>query len=417
MMPDRGKADDRPKFTIAYFCLGDKWQDWERRGFANRTANIALELSCHPRVKRLVVVNNPTSYAAVFARMLKQKGKAIYPAVRQVREVDKKVTTIEQIRLLPKERANATAFSINKTLFRSKLIGLVENEIYPREDSKLVLWLNSPVFADMIGELGEDLVVYDARDDWIHHPQLKPINKSLGCGYRDIKKHADLVFAVSQSLVETFNDGKPDAKLIPNGIATGLFNASLRYEPLPELQLLARPVVGYVGKMQDRFDVDLMVEVARGFPGASFVFVGPVFTPHHFEPLRKLANVLFTGRVHQSRIPQFISAFDVCIMPHVKDRLTAAMNPLKIYEYLALGKPVVCTDVGELSQFAGLVETAGDAEAFIREIKHLANPVGQTRETQSSREARIKFASGQGWTERVRCMLKEIDRKLSEKAS
>ncbi|MBI4733415.1 MAG: glycosyltransferase, partial [Rubrobacteridae bacterium] len=173
--------------------------------------------------------------------------------------------------------------------------------------------------------------------------------------------------------------------------------------------------------MQDRVDIELAVKIAHSIPEANFVFAGPVFTPHLFEPLKKLPNVVFTGRVHQSKIPAFINFFDVCIMPHVKDSLTAAMNPLKIYEYLALGKPVVCTDVGEIDQFDGLVETACDFEVFrekvLRFLNYAENHADSKSEPSLMKDARIEFAAGQSWSERVQCMVKEIDRKLIEKAS
>jgi glycosyltransferase involved in cell wall biosynthesis len=162
--------------------------------------------------------------------------------------------------------------------------------------------------------------------------------------------------------------------------------------------------------MQDRFDVGLMADVARGMPDAGFVLIGPVFTPGLFEPLRRLPNVFFTGRVHQTEVPALIKLFDVCIMPHVKDGLTAAMNPLKLYEYLAYGKPTVCTNAGDLEQFDGLIEIAGDAGEFRSKIEAALD------EHPEKKRARIKFAGRQDWSKRVRSMVKEIDRKLFEKA-
>lgn len=446
------KRNKTSGLTIIYFCLGDKWQDWQERGFANRTASIALELAYHPRVLRLIVVNNPTSYAAVLrdrARITYKmfgardglrkrsphldsndaKSDRQFEKPRRINRhgihgyfIDHKencVTVIEQIRFFPRERSNTATFTLNNILYDADVVRLLQGYLAEEGDSPLVLWVNSPVFAKFAGNLGEDLFVYDARDDWIYHPQLKPIQRALQDGYNRVYKKADIVFAVSKSLVKTFSGGRSDVFLIPNGIDPRLFNdvasGVKRFgntaSDVGKLIDLRRPIVGYVGKMQDRFNVELMVEVVERMTDTSFVFVGPVFTPELFEPLKKLPNVFFTGRVHQTQVPVLINHFDVCIMPHVKDRLTAAMNPLKLYEYLALGKPTVCTGASDLEQFDGLIEIADDAEEFGAKIRSALD------EPMEKKSARMKFAEKQQWSKRVKSMVKEIDRKLLEKAS
>jgi glycosyltransferase involved in cell wall biosynthesis len=467
-------TEEKPLMTIVYFCFGDKWQDWEKRGFANRTASIAHELALHPRVKKLIVVNNPTSYPALwFKRPYAQPGtitvnadtkddhgrarKTICLGMQRylLEEINKRVSVIEQVRLLPKERSNRFKFVFNNALFDRALIRMLKsllsssgngqtgnvqitignsarNQSLSKQNlnkqntnEQLILWLNNPVFAKFIGALGEDLAVYDARDDWVHHPQLAPVRKAMESGYRLIRQKSDIVFAVSQSLVDTFSGSRPEVFLSPNAIDQNLFDPA-RIIPADTVKIPGfktgsyRLIAGYVGKMQDRFDVELTAELARKMPDTAFILVGPVFTPAHFEPLKRISNVFFTGRVHQSEVPSLIDLFDVCIMPHVKSDLTKAMDPLKIYEYLALGKPVICTESSDLSAFGDLIEIANDADAFRQKLLAAKPGSGKQEsakpESAIKKEAGIAFSKDQTWGKRVECMVKELDRKLIEKA-
>jgi glycosyltransferase involved in cell wall biosynthesis len=474
-------AEQKPQMTIVYFCFGDKWQDWEKRGFANRTASIARELALHPKVKKLIVVNNPTSYPAIWfkrpseeargnnvrlcnstAKMISAgagvqvKRERVRKTVRLgihrylVEEINERVDVIEQVRLLPKERSNRFKFAFNNALFDGALIRMLKSLLSSAENGqagnekvgnekagnsqnnnlkspstqsfcgqsaneKLVLWLNNPVLAKFIGALGEDLAVYDARDDWVHHPQLAPVRKAMESGYRLIRQKSDIVFAVSQSLVETFSDSKPEVFLSPNAIDRDLFDPA-KIVPADTAKIPGfeagsyRLIAGYVGKMQDRFDVQLTAKLARTMPDTAFILVGPVFTPAYFEPLKQFSNVFFTGRVHQSEVSSLIDLFNVCIMPHVKSDLTKAMDPLKIYEYLALGKPVICTESSDLRAFGNLIEIANDAKEFKEKL------LASKHEDALKKESRIAFSKDQIWGKRVECMVKELDRKLIEKA-
>ncbi|MCL5291407.1 MAG: glycosyltransferase [Actinobacteria bacterium] len=399
--------------NVIMFCLGDKWQDWESKGFANRSANVAWALSRHPAVDTLVVVNNPTSYVRTFVRWLSGglAGRKLYR--RSIHgyfldEVSPKTTVIEQIRLMPRERSHRAAFLLNGLLHDGELIRLVKDMVAKKPPAPLILWLNSPVFAKLTGEIGEDLVVYDARDDWLFHPQLQPIRRMIADGYRLIGERADLIFAVSRVLARRFGGGRSEVHVVPNGIDCDLFSPA-GVEIPAELANLPRPIIGYVGKMQQRFDVGFVAGTAALMPEASFVLVGPVFTPDHFKHLERMTNVHFLGRKHQSLIPGYIEGFDVCMMSHTDDNFTAAMNPLKLYEYLAMGKPTICTKVRGLEQFRDLIMTAPDPKSFVKLVgRALSEPEEKKRE-------RMDFARRQGWQGRVDRMIELVNNRLNDK--
>src|SRR5262249_36371551 len=128
--------------------------------------------------------------------------------------------------------------------------------------------------------------------------------------------------------------------------------------------------LGYTGTIHpDRIDVALLERVARGFPGGSVVLIGP---SHLAEGDRRrlvgLGNVFFTGPVAYERLPHLMRAFDVCIVPHRVTPFTESLNPIKLWEYLAAGKPTVSTDVAGFREYAAFVTIAADADGFVRSI-------------------------------------------------
>lgn len=400
--------------NVVILCLGDKWQDWENMGFANRSANMAKELSNHPSIDNLVIVNNPTSYAQALRRYCKgilpsrnTRWRSIYGFF--VDEVKPKTTVVEQIRLFPRESSRATIFKLNGLFYDGELVWLINKMIREKSQSPLLLWINNPALAKFIGSLDEDLVIYDARDDWFFHPRFRSIRNEITKGYYKIKEKADVVLAVSENLVKKLKGGHAEVFHVPNGIDDQIFHHS-DYEIPDDLAALPRPMIGYIGKMQRRFDVGFMVKVAGLMPEASFVLVGPVFEPDHFEPLKKMKNVHFLGWKHQSLMPGYISHFDVCMMPHVDDPLTSAMNPLKLYEYLAIGKPTVCTGVQGLEQFKGLVEVAYSPQSFVDRVRVMLS------ESADKKLNREEFAKGQSWRHRIDHIMEILERKLVEKS-
>src|SRR5690606_30161875 len=106
-----------------------------------------------------------------------------------------------------------------------------------------------------------------------------------------------------------------------------------------------------------------------------------------------LDNIRLVGEVPYAQLPYWLHGFDVALLPFRVIDLTMATNPVKVYEYLAAGKPVVAVDLPEMAQFDGLVRVAKDHEGFVAAVAAvLANPGGEY-----DRTARRKFAEGQTW--------------------
>src|SRR5687768_11930654 len=104
----------------------------------------------------------------------------------------------------------------------------------------------------------------------------------------------------------------------------------------------------YVGTLDRRIDVALVGDVARRVPGASIVFLGPATDPEHVECLRRIPGVVIRPPADRATVVATVSAADACLLPHVVTPLTEGMSPLKVYEYLAGGRPVAAVDLPAL---------------------------------------------------------------------
>jgi teichuronic acid biosynthesis glycosyltransferase TuaH len=116
----------------------------------------------------------------------------------------------------------------------------------------------------------------------------------------------------------------------------------------------------YVGSMDSRVDVPQLARAARRLPSASIVLVGPLLHPEHFSALRAQPNVHVHGSVTREQVVGLIGAADACLIPHVRNALTEAMSPLKLYEYLAGGAPVAALDLTPIRGISPRVMITGE---------------------------------------------------------
>jgi glycosyltransferase involved in cell wall biosynthesis len=176
----------------------------------------------------------------------------------------------------------------------------------------------------------------------------------------------------------------------------------------PDLARIAGQHVGYVGVIEKRIDVPLLLQLSTQLPCVQFCLIGP-YDRQHVAPLLRQQNCHFFGKRDFSLMPGYIAGFDICLLPHVVDNSTRRMNPLKLYEYLALGKPIVATRVAGVDLFPSLISVADTADQF---LEHLRAAL-QIRETADSVAARRAAVQSCSWSSRVDDMVHELDRALA----
>lgn len=217
-----------------------------------------------------------------------------------------------------------------------------------------------------------------------------PWSNKWGPAYEEkYLKEVDQVIATSPKLVENKGLMNGNCQLVPNGVNLDLFVN-------PPVEKTKNKVIGYIGAIDDRIDIDLVAHMARIMPDHEFRFIGPVKCEKEAERWKLLPNITTLGSMPQSQLPAQISQMDCCLIPFVKNELTEAIYPLKINEYLAMGKPVVSTGFSDLSDFYSFISIADDAKTMLKAIQRELK--GNTR---LRIQKRIKFAANNSWANRA----------------
>ena len=255
-------------------------------------------------------------------------------------------------------------------------------------------------------DLFDARVVYDCMDDWQNWTAEPRIGDFSLSEELELVKECDVLLVSARHFYERHKAAGVNPLLVRNGADFGFFASS----PLSHLlEDFARPIVGYYGAIADWFDLELVAKVAETRPEYTFVIIGHV---HHVDVscLQTLPNVHFLGEKNYREIPRYLVDFDVCLIPFKLNNLTKAVDPVKLYEYLSLGKPVVATDMSELPHDdQDLLYIGMGVDDFVSKVDlAVAEAAGENGEIKKQR--RIAYAQSNTWA--VRC--RDIDKAISE---
>lgn len=217
---------------------------------------------------------------------------------------------------------------------------------------------------------------------------------------------SDIVLANSSHFAEQLRPWNANTHVLNTGVDLDLYDASKVFTKPSDLRDIPSPIVGYTGAIiESRLDSVLLYEIIQNLPDINFVFVGPEDEHFTHHPLHQLKNVYFTGRKEVSELPEYIQYFDVCINPQVLNSITDGNYPLKIDEYLALGKPVVATSTHTMRDvFAAHTHLAITPDEWISAIQaaiHESSDIGL-------KQKRISFAHTHSWGHSVEIIYKAI---------
>jgi len=268
-----------------------------------------------------------------------------------------------------------------------------------------LLWLNPHSALHMAGAMDESAVIYDITDDWAMAPSFSERDRQLIIEQdQALCRRADLVVVCSEALEASRRARCRDLLHLPNGVE------NTRYAAIPDATQPGRwpgPVFGYTGTIHaDRFDVDLVAGLAGSFPQGSIVLVGPDHLKREEkEKLAARGNIHITGPVPYAEIPEVMAHFDVCIVPHVETKFTNSLNPLKLWEYLASGKPVVSTNVAGFSDYPQFCRIASGGDAFAQACREALGENG------AHRAERRAEAGKHSWDQRVDVLVQTLSSK------
>ncbi len=260
---------------------------------------------------------------------------------------------------------------------------------------EVVLWVTWAPNAAYAAAFESPRLVYESIDELELFHLYGP---AMEAHHTRLVRTADLVVASADRLLARVRRDRPDALLAPNGVRTEDFAADRAGAvPADLAPVLARgaPVVGYHGAIARWLDADLLNAVAAAAPELSFVLVGPDYDGSAAR-IERRPNVHLIGQRPYAELVRYTRRFDVAIIPFVVDEITRATSPVKLFEYLASGAPVVSTPLDECRK-CRTVAIAATAEDFLSAVRAA---VGK-RDDPAHRRLAAEEVSRHTWAARV----------------
>jgi GT2 family glycosyltransferase/glycosyltransferase involved in cell wall biosynthesis len=206
-------------------------------------------------------------------------------------------------------------------------------------------------------------IIYDCMDEWADFPNIGP---SILTQEKHLVQQSEATIVTATVLKEKWAAQAAQCHLIRNGVDFDFFAAHTR--PNNVLAAVAHPIIGYYGALAEWVDFELIYYLAKQRPHWNFVLVGDIFVDQ-LGGLETLNNVHLPGRRPYSEMPYYLYQFDVCLIPFKLNKVTQAVDPVKLYEYLSCGKPIVATPLHEIQIYADYLYLADKQEAFLEQVE------------------------------------------------
>lgn len=245
-------------------------------------------------------------------------------------------------------------------------------------------------------------IIYDCMDNYKKFSGNDE-NKTRDNEFK-LLKIADTVFVSSEDLYRELMayglDLSEKMIIVNNGVDISMFHSE-KYGESDIAEIFRNDKqrkVCYVGTISDWVDLDLISDVARVNRDISFYFVGPIDETVGVYKYNDVRNMYFTGVQPYESIPNILSNIDIAIMPFVINDLVLSVNPVKIYEYLAMGKPVIASSYPETEKFGALIQVYKNAEEFHKLLVRMLTE----KQSKTLKNEMIEFAHNNSWENRVR---------------
>lgn len=264
-----------------------------------------------------------------------------------------------------------------------------------------IIWLSQPKMGSLIGQFHEQLTIYHIVDEYTaYHGVTEELASWLRLQEKQLMARVDLVIVVSTALWEAKRLYNPHTYLVPNGVDLEAFNRALTETPPPaDLNAIPEPRLVYAGLIGVRLDLSLLIVVARRHPDWSFVFIGQVDDrgcEDELANLQSLPNVHFLGTKPAVIVPRYLMACQICLLPYRRSEESRHIDPIKLYEGLASGKPIVSTPIPAVLPYSDLIWLASDDSEFEAALQEALAERDDNKVTQ-----RRSLAAENTWEKRV----------------
>jgi glycosyltransferase involved in cell wall biosynthesis len=262
-------------------------------------------------------------------------------------------------------------------------------------------WIFHPMGLGTARRIRARGIVYYCIDDHSANPGVD--TEQIRTMERNLVREANYTVATAKPLADRLGPDARRVTVVPNVADTELFARDfngVRHPVLAAIDSLPRPRLGYLGNLASyKIDIQLVYELAHRRPEWTFVLAGPRNmgdTKGNVVEAGAPPNVAFVGPIPFEYAPAAMDRFDVCLLPSARHEVMSASFPLKFFEYLMRGKPVVARRLPTLEPYSDWFIPADNAEEFERAIKYALGT-----DSPEAHDARREFASRSGWTEKM----------------
>lgn len=280
------------------------------------------------------------------------------------------------------------------------LAGYLARRIKEKGFQTPYLWCYSPTSCDLVDHIPTKGVIYDCVDRHSAYPgMINPL--VVDQMEEDLARKALQVFCTAEGLYQRLSPFNEKTALIPNGAAYALFSQAADLEGTSRKSTLDRsPVFGFVGMLQECIAYDYLEALAEARGDAEIRIIGKALPGVDLSRLKAFDNVTFLGLLPQEELPEQIRSFDVCLNVFQDGDLAKDVSPLKFYEYLATGKPIVSTKMPlQVLSYADVVYIAGSPEEFVVQCD-----LALKERDAEKVSKRMEYGRACSWEERVRQM-------------
>lgn len=320
--------------------------------------------------------------------------------------VEHRVLLRKALNVLPKGSTYRLTNAVNSAITARML-----RRLAARLPGPVILWIYDPSTARIVGSSGETLAVYDCVDDYAEQTISARKREMVMACDRMAAIRSRLVFATSTAMYDRHRGLNPKTYRVPNAGDYEHFAQSPDPAlPAPEVSNLVRPIVGFAGNfLASKVDFALLEEIAQTRPNWSLLLIGPPApeTASILERLARFPTVRWVGPKPYAELPHYVAAFDVGVIPYVSNAYTRSCFPLKLFEYLAAGKPVVASGLPELADMEPDVVLANGAASFIQAVEEAAG-----RNSEADVLRRRQVAAGNSWEQKAGRLLELVQAEL-----
>ena len=378
--------------------------DWQEH--IQRVLDIGEEYPRYVKELEAIVEKNGDAPILVYPSIL-HWGHSLFQRPHQIlRELSRRGITVFFCNPNPQFDDVQGFKELSPQLFLAESVGVLA----PLRQKPIWIWLGWTGYTPILSFFENTRVIYELIDDlqvFAHY-----------CGFMEsehkrLLKSADIVLASSDKLLNDIRPRRRDAILVTNGAAVEDFtdnSPQLVPDDMKPIVEKGKPIVGYYGAIARWLDYDLIGETCKALPDMEFVFIGPDHEGASSR-LQQESNSHWLGPKPYAELKHYLACFDVATIPFCIDKVTHAVSPLKLFEYMAGGKPVVTRDLEEMRKYPQVLR-AKDAQEWVEKIRE-AIPLGKDEKV--VQELR-RTAEANSWSSKVDQVLKamaEIDRNVA----